>query len=196
MLPRLTIPLHESQWPRAVVRTEHDQFYVDTCAAFGATPSSGVYSHITDAGAEILRSQGIGPLDKWVDDHIFLWIRHTFIADYNIIRANCAKCIPKFSSMKQSGSRLWFAGANTLDGLMEEFNENCSFPIQDLSCQSDCSQHDALFLYSLCDIDHASELLGIPWEASEDQLFAPMTIYIGFTWDLDSHTFSCTRQGS
>ena len=73
---------------------------------------------------------------------------------------------------------------------MEEFNENCSFPIQALSCQSDCSQHDALFLYSLCDIDHASEILGIPWEASKDQSFAPMTIYIGFTWDLDFHTVS------
>jgi hypothetical protein len=76
-----TIPLHESQWPSAVVRTKHDQFYVNTYVTFGAAPSSGIYGHITNAGAEILRSQGIRPLDKWVNDHIFLHIRHTFITD-------------------------------------------------------------------------------------------------------------------
>jgi hypothetical protein len=72
--------------------------------------------------------------------------------------------------MKQSSSCLWFAGANTPDSLVEEFNENYSFPIQDLACQSDHSQ-----------LDHASELLGIPWEPSKHQPFASTTIYIGFT---------------
>ena len=38
-----TVPLHHYQWPGAVA----------------------------DAGAKFFRSQGIGPLAKWVDDHIF-----------------------------------------------------------------------------------------------------------------------------
>jgi len=48
-----TIPLHPSQWPAAVVRTSNDEFYVDTCTAFRATPSAGAYRHVADAGAEI-----------------------------------------------------------------------------------------------------------------------------------------------
>jgi hypothetical protein len=50
-----TIPLHPSQWPAAIVRTANDEFYIDTCTAFRATPSAGAYGHIADAGAEILR---------------------------------------------------------------------------------------------------------------------------------------------
>jgi hypothetical protein len=56
-----TIPLHESQWPSAIVRTDNDQFYVDMCLAFGATPSAGMYGTVADAGAEIIRHRGIGP---------------------------------------------------------------------------------------------------------------------------------------
>lgn len=83
-----TIQLHSLQWPAAVVRAKHDTFYVDTCAPFGASPPSGTYGHIADAGTEILRFQGIGPLDKWVDDHIFFRIRCTHLTNYNIA---CAK---------------------------------------------------------------------------------------------------------
>ena len=65
------VPLHHSQWPAAVVRTSHSEGCIDTCLAFGASPSAGVYGHIADAAAEIFRHHGIGPLNKWVDDHIF-----------------------------------------------------------------------------------------------------------------------------
>jgi hypothetical protein len=50
-----TISLHPSQWPAAVVCTSDSEFCVDTCTAFGATPSAGAYGHIADAGAKILR---------------------------------------------------------------------------------------------------------------------------------------------
>ena len=66
-----TVPLHHSQWPAAVVHTSHSEGCIDTCLAFSASPSAGVYSHIVDAAAEIFRHHGIGPLNKWVDDHIF-----------------------------------------------------------------------------------------------------------------------------
>ena len=37
----------------AVVRTAHSQGCIDTCLAFGASPSAGVYGHVADAAAEI-----------------------------------------------------------------------------------------------------------------------------------------------
>lgn len=67
-----TLPLHPSQWLAGVVCMSSTELCVDTCMAFGATPSAGAYGHIADAGAEILRHHRIGPLDKWVDDHIFV----------------------------------------------------------------------------------------------------------------------------
>ena len=69
-----TIPLHESQWPAAVVRTSNPTACIDTCVVFGASPSCGAYGQMVDAGTEILRANGIGLLDKWVDDHIFFCI--------------------------------------------------------------------------------------------------------------------------
>jgi hypothetical protein len=47
------VPLHPLQWPAGVVHASKDQFYVDTCMAFGATLSVGAYGHVADAGAEI-----------------------------------------------------------------------------------------------------------------------------------------------
>lgn len=36
--------------------------------------SAGVYGLVADAGVDILRAAGLGPLTKWVDDHIFFRI--------------------------------------------------------------------------------------------------------------------------
>lgn len=52
-----TIPLRPSQWPAGIVRVSDSHFCIDTCTAFGATPSAGVYGHIADAGAEIAVQQ-------------------------------------------------------------------------------------------------------------------------------------------
>ena len=49
-----TIPLHESQWPVAVVQTSDMTACIDMCVAFGASPSCGAYGKMADAGAEIL----------------------------------------------------------------------------------------------------------------------------------------------
>lgn len=59
-----TIPLHPSQWPAAVVRISDSQGCIDTCVAFGASPSAGGYGHMSDAGCEIMPHSGIGPLDN------------------------------------------------------------------------------------------------------------------------------------
>lgn len=187
-----TIPLHPSQWPAAVVRTSDTEFCVDTCTVFGATPSAGAYGHIADAGAEILRKRGIGPLDKWVDDHIFFRIRKEFRNEYNQKRAEWHQDLAK-RGMHQTGSRLWYGGRIFDNGSIEEFSEDCSQPILDLSNNSPRSEHDLLFCHNLQDIDDASSDLGILWQLAKDQPFASSTIYIGFLWDLDRHIVSLSQ---
>lgn len=177
-----TIPLHPSQWPSSVVRVSDSEFCVDTCMAFGAAPSAGAYGHVADAGAEIFRHHGIGPLDKWVDDHLFVRIRREFLAEYNAQRSKHHRDLAE-KGMQQTGSRLWF-GRLASDGSIEEFNEDCSWPLKDLSEASRRSDHDKLFGYCLSDIDDLSTDLGIVWEIQKDQPFATSTICIGFHWDV------------
>ena len=74
------------------------------------------------------------------------------------------------------------------DGLREEFNEDCSIPIEDLSNRSHRSKEDIPFTYNIADIDTISNVLGILWEVSKDQPFASATTYIGFIWDIAQHT--------
>jgi hypothetical protein len=70
-----TVPLHKSQWPAAVVKILDSLGCIDTSTAFRTTPSAGAYGHIADAGCELMRSHGFGPIEKWVDDHVFFRVR-------------------------------------------------------------------------------------------------------------------------
>ncbi|OBZ67521.1 hypothetical protein A0H81_12749 [Grifola frondosa] len=78
------LPLAASQWPGAVVRiADGDLFVIDTSASLGLRPNAGVYGNVDDAACDIFRAAGIGPISKWVDDHVFIRIRREFIAEYN-----------------------------------------------------------------------------------------------------------------
>jgi hypothetical protein len=67
-----TIPVSPDQWPGLVVKLhDGDQFAINTNNNFGLTSAGGVYGFLEDAAADIFRASGIGPLSKWVDDHIF-----------------------------------------------------------------------------------------------------------------------------
>ena len=176
-----------------MVRTSQSEGCIDTCLAFGASPSAGVYGHVADAAAEIFRHHGIGPLDKWVDDHIFFRVKREHIMDYNKARSGWHQQILT-GGPQRNGGRIWFEGHATADGNTEEFNEDCSAPIQDLSHISPRCKHNATFSYSLTDIDRLSEILGIPWETSKDQPFGPTTTYIGFVWDLKERTVKLSQE--
>ena len=182
-----TVPLHPSQWPAAVVQISDSQACIDTCVAFGASPSCGVYGQIANAGVEILRASGIGPLDKWVDDHIFFRIPCAHLHDYNIAQLKWNEEI-KRTETPHTGSQIYFSGTLREDGTTEEFSEDCSHPIKDLTTNSMRSCEDEQFSYNLSDIDEISAKLGIPWEITKDQPFANSTIYIGFVWDLKACT--------
>src|SRR5882762_10158721 len=78
-----SIPIAASQWPGLVVQLDNNSFAVDTNACFGCASSSGIFGHVADAGADIFCANGIGPLSKWVDDHIFFQIPRAFLKQYN-----------------------------------------------------------------------------------------------------------------
>ena len=92
------------------------------------------------------------------------------------------------TGMKHTTLRIWYSGFKHPDGTIEEFNEDCGFPIRDLLSRSPQSKEDAHFTYNIMDIDKVSHKPGIPWETSKDQPFAPSTTYIGFIWDLEQRT--------
>ena len=104
---------------------------IDTCAVFGASPSCGIYGQMADAGAEILRSNGIGRLDKWVDDHIFFRIPCVQLQNYNHARRVWHNDI-KQTGMRHTGLRIWYSGKSHDGNILEEFSEDCSFPIRNL----------------------------------------------------------------
>jgi hypothetical protein len=76
------------------------------------------------------------------------------------------------------------------DGKSEEFDEDASFPICDLSSLSPRSLEDSAFSFCMADIDRLSNELGIPWETSKDIPFGFEVPFIGFLWNLADSTVS------
>jgi hypothetical protein len=83
-----TIPMIPSQWPGLVVRLRDiDQFAINTNNNFGLSSAGGVYGNLADAGVDIFRANGMGPVSKWVDDHMFFCIHREYLQEYNEKRA-------------------------------------------------------------------------------------------------------------
>ena len=192
-----TIPIHHSQWPGTIVRTGEDSFCIDSMAAFGFSPSAGVYGGLADASTDLFRHHGIGPLAKWVDDHIFIRIHRDsireFLQDYNHQRQDRHNELAACGQVHEGG-RLWFGGRVYKDGTLDEHMEDCSFPCQDFSSFSPHSYEDSLYTYNFDDIDSFSYVLGIPWERLKDLPFASSTTYIGLHWDLASRRVSLSLE--
>jgi len=75
-----------------------------------------------------------------------------------------AEDIAKNGGEHHDRGKLWFRGATMPDGHAEEFDEDCSTPIRDLSNRTPRSFEDARYTYTFADIDNISDELGIPWE--------------------------------
>jgi len=84
-----------------------------------------------------MRSCGIAPLLKWVDDHIFFQIPQSDLEAYNMQHKQWAQDITTNGGDTHNGGHLWFKGATMPNNQPEEFNEDISFVIQDLSQSSD-----------------------------------------------------------
>lgn len=183
-----TIPLHPSQYPGTVVRTGDDEFTIDTSFCFGCSSAAGTYGGIADAGADLLRSEGVGPLSKWVDDHLFFRLRLEYLERFNQQREVWARGIQDAGGLRTDGGRRWYQGIKLPDDSSEEFDEDCTFPIRDLSRRSPRSPRDAEFSCCLDDIDFFSAETGTPWEPAKDVPFSSKPPFTGFTWNLETCT--------
>lgn len=151
---------------------------------FGLSPSAGAYGNLADAGLDLFRSKGIGPNSRWVDDHLFIRILKESIAAYNTKREQWHKEITS-RGLHRDGGRIWFGGHIFEDGTLEEFDEDCRFPVTDLSGASPRSIEDSRFSCNMADIDEASKDFDVPWERLKDKPFAYSNPYIGIMWDLE-----------
>ena len=206
-----TIPITPDQWPGLVVKLlGEDEYAINTCNNFGLTSAGGIYGEVGDATLDIFRAQGIGPISRWVDDHIFFRILSKFFpfsrtftrlsspsgehrAAYNAKRQVWHDTITRNGGQCQSGSRLWYQGEGMPDDLPAEFDEDAAHPISDYSCTSNRSLPDSLFTYGDEDIDLVSNHLGIPWEPSKTVPFSPVVPYLGFEWNLSERTVAITE---
>jgi len=190
-----TIPAHPTQWSGLVVRLEGDDSYaINTHNNFGLTSAGGVYGHVADAGADIFRANGIGPLSKWIDDHIFFRVRCTDLEAYNANRTRWKHEIIENGGQIHDGSRIWYCGKVMPNGKYEEFDEDCSTDLRDLSEATFRSSADHEYSYSDADIDSLSAYLGIVWEPSKLVPFGFTIPYLGFNWDLRDRTVAVPDQ--
>jgi len=184
-----TIPVDYRQWPGLVVHLrEEDSFAANTCNSFGLTLAGGAHGLLADAGSDIIHVNGIGPLSKWVDNHIFFCIPHHHLLDYNAQCKSWRQTVMDNSGQIHEGSCLWFRGNTMPDGWPEEFDEDMGFPLCNLSLSSPCLPANALFTYADADINRLSDKLGIPWELSKMVPFSNVVPYLSFVWNLTART--------
>lgn len=127
-----SIPIKPSQWTGLVVRLQgEDNFAINTSNNFGLTSAGGCYGLLADTGTDIIRCEGIGPLSKWVDDHIFFRIKKEHLTNYNAHRQRQHQFITKNGGCQLIGSRIWYQGDTMEDGRAEEFDEDNSAPLRD-----------------------------------------------------------------
>jgi hypothetical protein len=150
-------------------------------------PSAGAYGHLADGGVDLLRAQGLGPITKWVDDHLFFRVHRKFLDRYNALR-RALHIQLSLAGHRQTGGRIWYEGTKFPDGSFDIFGEDCAFPILDLSSSSLPGTADTEFSSSFADISKASSTLGVPWELTKDSPFAFTVNYIGLFWNLPALT--------
>ena len=136
----------------------------------------------------------MGPLAKWVDDHIFFRILRTHLPSYNAQRTVWRQEIQANGGRRQEGSRLWYGGKALPSSLAEEFDEDCHASLHDLSHLSPRSRTDDDFAYADVDIDRLSSVLGIKWQSAKTIPFGEEVPYLGFCWNLRTQVVHLTNK--
>ena len=78
----------------------------------------------------------MGPLAKWVDDHIFFRIPRVHLSEYNAQRAEWRREIQAHGGRRQEGSRIWYGGKKLPNDAIEEFDEDCNTELHNLADSS------------------------------------------------------------
>ena len=136
------VPITSAQWPGLIIKPQGtDSYAVNTCCPFGLCSLSGCYGHIGDVGMDLMQAAGIGPLLKWADDHIFFHIPHQCLTEYNRQHKAHHSRVLCNGTRVQTGRCYWYKGGTMQDDHIEEFDNDNSFPILDLSLSSDKISH-------------------------------------------------------
>ena len=69
-------------------------------------------------------------ISKWVDNHVFISILTKHLERYNEMQKGWAQEISENGGKQHDGGKLWFKEATMPDDHAEEFDEDCSMPIQ------------------------------------------------------------------
>ena len=85
---------------------------------------------MADAGCEVMRHAGIGPIKKWVDDHLFFRVQRAHLFQYNALRRTWHGTI-KLKGRQLMGGHIWFEGLSRGGRVSDEFSEDCTAPIID-----------------------------------------------------------------
>lgn len=113
-----------------------DSFAINLCDVFGLSSAGGVYGSAADGGAHIMQGCGIGPVSKWVNDHIFVRIRRESLAAYNTHRAALHDRIMAHGGRHQTGGHFWFSTGLLDSGRVQELDNDNRFPLCDCSGDS------------------------------------------------------------
>jgi hypothetical protein len=132
----------------------------------------------------------MGPVTRWVDDHVFIRILRSQLGEYNRLRRQWKDALERC----QTNSRVWFNGGELADGNAFELFEGCEFPLQDLSSSSPRPSGDGEYTYTLADVFGLSSRLNIPWEPTKVAPFARSNTYFGFVWDVQEKTAALPRE--
>jgi hypothetical protein len=92
----------------------------------------------------------------------------------------------------QDRGHFWYRGNTMPNGKITEFDDDCKFPVLDLSQTSPRPPSDTRHTYSMQDINELSADLGLKWEVTKDTPFSFKPTFIGFVWDFDVHTVTLT----
>ncbi|KAF5347526.1 hypothetical protein D9758_014520 [Tetrapyrgos nigripes] len=180
-----SIPLHPNQWAGTVVHIDDN-----TCDMFSLASAGGSFGNLADAGVGIFRAKGIGPITKWVDDHLLLHILRRLLEQANAIRQTLHQRIIDSGGVQHIKGRLFYTGEPLPNGRAEEFDDDFTFPLTDHSSDSPCSEEDMMYNYNFADINKISDRLGYIWEISKDIHFCNSPRYFGFEWDIPNMTVS------
>ena len=96
-----------------------------------------------------------------MDDFIFFSIRKEYLHEYNKTRKIWRRRIEENGGKLQRGGRHWYKGGCLPSDQVEEFAEDMTEPLKDLTA-SHSDGRDISQTYTMEDVNKISERLGIP----------------------------------
>jgi len=130
---------------------EDNFFTINSNNNFGLAVASagGIYGEISDASCDIFQYNEIGPISKWVNNHIFSHIQVQHVPWYNNQQQKWHHAIIENGGRIYECSSLWYKGKMMPDDTIAEFDEDTSLPIKIQSCKISAEEVEPQYTYYL-----------------------------------------------